>query len=62
MYAQVVNLFTLTKYSGLDPELRGYVVRVAPPTPVENPSSFGIDRGNYPNNQLQFLIGLNLGL
>ena len=62
IYIQVVNLFTLTKYSGLDPELRGYVVRVSPPAPAENQSSFGIDRGNYPNNQIQFLVGLNLGL
>ena len=62
IYAQVVNLFTITKYTGLDPELHGYVVRVSPPNPEENKSSFGIDRGNYPNNQLQFLVGLNLGL
>jgi len=51
IYVQAVNLFTITNYSGLDPELG-------------NPfgSSFGIDFfGNYPNNQKQYLIGFNLG-
>jgi len=37
VYAQVANLFTLTKYSGLDPELAG------------SSSNFGIDSENYPN-------------
>ncbi|MES1214600.1 MAG: SusC/RagA family TonB-linked outer membrane protein [Bacteroidota bacterium] len=56
VYIQVANLFTITKYSGLDPEL-----------PILAPgntgySSFGIDYGNYPNNQRQYLFGFNLGL
>jgi TonB-linked SusC/RagA family outer membrane protein len=50
VYLQVVNLFTLTKYSGLDPELPG------------SSEAFGIDYyGNYPNNQKQFLVGINAG-
>jgi hypothetical protein len=47
IYLQAVNLFTVTKYSGLDPELSGSDV------------NFGIDAGNYPLVK-QFLIGLNL--
>ena len=60
VYVQVVNLFTITKYQGLDPELykTGY-----PYSPSEETkSAFGIDNGNYPNNQKKFLIGLTLGL
>ena len=48
VYVQGTNLFTLTKYTGLDPELGG------------NSSNFGIDYGNYPNNQKNFLLGLNV--
>jgi TonB-linked SusC/RagA family outer membrane protein len=48
VYAQALNLFTITKYSGLDPELGG-------------PSaSFGIDDGTYPAAELGLLIGLNI--
>ncbi len=46
-YLQAVNLFTLTKYSGLDPELGG------------DDRSFGFDGGNYPLVK-QFLFGLNV--
>jgi TonB-linked SusC/RagA family outer membrane protein len=54
LYVQVANLFTITKYTGLDPELS-----VLQGTAY---SSFGIDFGNYPNNQRQYLVGVNLGL
>lgn len=47
-YVQAANLFTFTKYTGLDPELSGYT------------TAFGIDFGNYPNNQKNFNIGVNL--
>ena len=47
VYVQGVNLFTATKYSGLDPELGGW------------DTSFGIDAGNYPLVK-QFLFGLNV--
>ena len=48
IYCQGANLFTITKYSGLDPELGG------------NSSGFGIDYGNYPNDIKNFLFGVNL--
>jgi hypothetical protein len=48
IYLQAVNLFTITNYSGLDPELSG------------QSDSFGIDFGNYPNNQKQYLFGANI--
>lgn len=48
LYLQASNLFMITNYSGLDPELGG------------NSSNFGIDRGNYPNNQQSFLLGINV--
>jgi len=47
IYAQVVNPFTFTSYSGLDPEISGGSV------------NFGIDEGAYPN-QRQLLFGLNV--
>ncbi len=47
IYLQGTNLFTITKYSGLDPEIGG------------SSSVFGVDYGNYPNNQKTFLFGIN---
>ncbi|MGS2763394.1 SusC/RagA family TonB-linked outer membrane protein [Sinomicrobium sp. M5D2P9] len=47
LYAQMVNPFTITSYSGLDPEISGESV------------NFGIDEGAYPN-QRQLLFGLNV--
>jgi len=47
VYAQAANLFTITSYSGLDPEISG------------GTTNFGIDEGQYPN-QRQFIFGLNL--
>jgi len=49
VYVQGVNLFTLTKYSGLDPEIGG------------DDRSFGVDEGNYPTVK-QFIFGLNITL
>jgi TonB-linked SusC/RagA family outer membrane protein len=49
VYVQALNLFTITKYSGLDPEL--------------NPGSntvFGVDSGVYPNNQKSYNVGVNI--
>lgn len=48
IYIQGTNLFTLTDYSGLDPEIGG------------GDTSFGVDEGNYPVVQ-QYLVGVNLG-
>jgi hypothetical protein len=58
LYAQVTNLFTITKYTGLDPEL----------VPSTNNSgngatqsqSSGVDWGAYPNNQKQYIVGINM--
>lgn len=63
IYAQVLNVFTITKYTGLDPELMGSGSDYN--NPGNNPnyasqSSFGIDYGNYPNNQRSFIVGVNL--
>jgi hypothetical protein len=49
VYVQVLNLFTVTNYTGLDPEV--------------NPGSntvFGIDGGVYPNNQKTYNVGVNV--
>ncbi len=52
LYVQAANLFTITNYTGLDPELPG-----------SNTAStnFGIDGGVYPANQKTFTVGVNLG-
>jgi len=52
VYVQTVNLFTITKYTGLDPELSG--------SNLGDNTNFGIDFGNYPANQKGFNIGVNL--
>jgi len=54
IYLQGANLFTITKYTGIDPELSGSI------NGDNASSSFGIDFGNYPNNQKNLLIGMNL--
>jgi TonB-dependent starch-binding outer membrane protein SusC len=54
VYVQAANLFTLTKYSGLDPELTGSLGG------AQASSAFGVDYGNYPNNQKTFLFGVNV--
>ncbi len=52
IYLQATNLFTLTKYSGLDPELGESSV-------PGNKTANGVDVGNYPTVR-QFLVGVNL--
>ncbi|MBO9198956.1 MULTISPECIES: SusC/RagA family TonB-linked outer membrane protein [Niastella] len=52
VYIQAANLFTITKYTGLDPELTG--------SDLKDNSNFGIDFGNYPANQKNWLVGVNL--
>jgi hypothetical protein len=49
VYAQLTNLFTLTKYSGLDPEL------------TQTGSYMGLDLGNWPTSK-QIMFGISLGL
>ena len=58
VYVQAANLFTITKYSGLDPELQSINPDAGPNNPAQ--VTFGIDYGNYPN-QRTFLVGVNLG-
>lgn len=47
VYLQATNLFTVTKYTGPDPEIGG------------TESAFGIDYGNYPNNQRNYNLGVS---
>jgi TonB-linked SusC/RagA family outer membrane protein len=49
VYAQALNLFTITKYTGRDPEVASQV-----------DTTLGIDQGNYPA-QRTYSLGLNLG-
>ena len=63
VYVQALNVFTITKYTGLDPELSGSGQNTN--TPGNNPafasqSSFGIDYGNYPNNQRSYIVGVSM--
>jgi TonB-linked SusC/RagA family outer membrane protein len=43
------NLFTITKYDGLDPELQN--------SSLSDNTSFGIDFGNYPSNEKRYTLG-----
>ncbi|MBS1602793.1 MAG: TonB-dependent receptor [Bacteroidetes bacterium] len=47
-YVQVTNVFTVTRYTGPDPEITGNGV-----------TEFGIDEGAYPNSR-QYLVGVSL--
>jgi hypothetical protein len=51
VYIQGANLFTMTSYKGLDPELQS--------SDINNTIGFGIDQGNYPHTP-SFLFGVNL--
>ncbi|HVU95753.1 MAG TPA: TonB-dependent receptor [Puia sp.] len=52
IYLQGANLFTVTPYKGLDPELQG--------ANLSDQTNFGIDLGNYPANQKTYVLGINL--
>ena len=49
IYGSINNLFTITKYQGLDPGVGGAV-----------DTAFGVDVGNYPVTR-SFLLGVNVG-
>jgi TonB-linked SusC/RagA family outer membrane protein len=49
VYVQAVNLFTITKYQGKDPEIASSV-----------DTTLGIDVGNYPATRI-YSLGINLG-
>jgi len=53
IYVQGQNLFTITKYSGIDPEVTS--VGSTPGSTV-----LGVDQGNYPRTKL-FQLGVNFG-
>lgn len=57
LYAQVVNLFMITKYTGLDPELTPSASNL---DPTKQSSGFGVDYGNYPNTERKFILGINM--
>ena len=51
VYVSATNLFTITKYTGMDPEIS---------QETETFSALGVDRGIYPTPR-QFLLGLSVG-
>jgi hypothetical protein len=51
---QAANLFTITDYTGQDPEVTGQT------TGDNANASFGIDYGTYPNNQKMYIVGVSL--
>jgi hypothetical protein len=56
IYGSVYNVFTITRYSGLDPEVNA--------DPAHNGAVYptrGLDFGTYPRPR-SFIVGLNLGL
>ena len=58
IYLQSANLFTITKYKGLDPELQS-ITDVNNPGSAAGATNLGIDQGNYPHTP-SYLIGINL--
>jgi len=54
IYIQAANLFTITKYTGLDPEIGTYANQ------TYNNNSFGIDWGNYPTGQKNYNVGVSI--
>ncbi len=51
LYVQAANVFTITNYSGLDPELIGGSTAV-----------MGVDSGTYPKTELNLIFGVNATL
>ncbi len=49
LFGSINNVFTVTRYSGYDPEVNAY---------GQDPSRRGIDLGNYPNSRT-FSLGIN---
>lgn len=58
VYVQGTNLFTITKYDGIDPELQPSSYNGV--TKGTQSAAFGIDYGSYPTNQRQYILGVNL--
>jgi hypothetical protein len=66
VYVQAANLFTITDYTGQDPEVTSPgrdtqgIDEDTDDNPNDNNASFGIDYGTYPNNQKMYIIGVSL--
>ncbi len=62
VYVQGTNLFTITKYTGPDPELVPSINNLPQGgnQPARQSSAFGIDFGAYPNNQRTYTVGVNM--
>jgi TonB-linked SusC/RagA family outer membrane protein len=52
IYVQVANLFTISKYTGPDPELQT--------SDLNDNTNFGIDLGNYPANMRNYNLGVQV--
>ncbi len=59
IYVQAINLFTVTKYKGLDPELQSSDPNNQSQSINGASNSFGIDYGNYPHTA-QYLVGVSV--
>jgi hypothetical protein len=62
VYFTAQNLFTLTKYSGLDPEIglpQGTDVNNTTNTTSRNPTGSGVDVGTYPSSRY-YVLGFNV--
>jgi hypothetical protein len=59
-YVQAQNLFTITKYSGLDPEINTFNTGRGDYNSRLVDRNLGVDVGNYPTPK-QYIFGLNLG-
>ena len=51
LFASATNLFTITDYTGFDPEVNAY---------GNDPSRRGVDLANYPNSK-SYSVGINVG-
>jgi len=61
IYLQGVNLFTVTDYEGLDPEVGSLpTVNNNDLTVTYSDSGFGVDAGGYPTGLKQYILGVNL--
>lgn len=57
IYLQSTNMFTITKYEGLDPELQSTSDNNG--QTINRTNLFGVDQGNYPHTPA-YLVGVNL--
>lgn len=56
VYVSSQNLFTITKYSGMDPEIG---MQGSTSNPAPNPTQYAVDNGTYPFSRF-FTFGLNV--